>query len=78
MRDKKLRTEIAKAVIDELGGIKAVMQIFPDISQPAISFWKIRGLPVEKERYLRSTYPNLSIWSKYEFKAGLSPKLHTR
>lgn len=70
MRDKKLRTEIAKAVIDELGGIKNVNSIFPDLSQPSISFWKSRGIPVEKERYLRAVFPDLSVWKKYPFKAG--------
>ena len=70
MKNLSIRTEIAKRVIDELGGIKSVNGIFPDLSQPSISFWKIRGIPIEKERYLRVVFPELNVWKKYPFKAG--------
>lgn len=71
MKNKnEIRCLMGKAVIEELGGVKAVLQIFPDLSQPSISQWKIRGLPVDKERYLRVLRPDLQTWKDYEFKAG--------
>lgn len=73
MENKEIRIEMAKSVIAELGGYKAVRRIFPDISNAAICAWKARGLPVERERFLRATYPYLRIFSKYAFRCG-APK----
>lgn len=70
MKNLTVRKDIAIQVIDELGGIKNVNSIFPDLSQPSISFWKSRGIPVDKERYLRAVFPDLAVWKKYPFKAG--------
>lgn len=70
MKNLSIRTDIAKRVIDELGGIKSVNEIFPDLSQPSISFWKVRGIPIEKERYLRVVCPELDVWKQYPFKVG--------
>lgn len=67
MKDKETRKRIAALAIAELGGVKKVNAIFPDVSQASISFWKIRGIPVDKERFLRAAYPSLSVWKDYFF-----------
>lgn len=71
MKDQKIRIAMAIDVINEIGGVAAVNRLFPDVSRSSIHLWKLRGIPVDKERFLRSSYPHLKVWEKFSYRSGL-------
>lgn len=64
-RDPASKKVLAKKVLFELGGAKEVQKVFPDVSIASIYFWKSRGIPVDKERYLRAKFPDLLAWKDF-------------
>ena len=64
-RDPASKKDLAKKVLFELGGAKEVQKVFPDVSIASIYFWKSRGIPVDKERYLRAKFPELQAWKGF-------------
>lgn len=64
-RDLFSKKELAKKVLSELGGVKQVQKVIPDVSLASIYFWKSRGIPIDKERYLRAKFPDLQAWKEY-------------
>lgn len=50
------RTELARHVIDRLGGVSAVAKLC-GIKQPSVSGWKRHGIPQAREQYLRLLRP---------------------
>lgn len=68
--DIETRKQMAISLIDELGGTKKVSDLFPEITYEAVCMWRLRGLPIAKEKYLRLAFPYLSVWQKYKFGEG--------
>ena len=64
-RDPASKKDLAKKVLFELGGAKEAQKIFPDVSSASIYFWKSRGIPIDKERYLRAKFPELRVWKDF-------------
>ncbi len=74
MKDQRIRIEMAKEAIVELGGATEVNKLIPDVSRSSIHLWKLRGIPVDKERFLRASQPDLNVWKRYPYRCGLEPK----
>lgn len=64
-RDPASKKDLARKVLFELGGAKEIQKVFPDVSIASIYFWKSRGIPVDKERYLREKFPELQTWKDF-------------
>lgn len=54
--------DIARAVIDELGGTEKFKSL-TDYSEARISQFRSNGLPIWLEKYLRLKHPDLKAWS---------------
>ena len=52
---------LAKALIDELGGLTKVAGICK-ITAPSVFTWKIYGVPDARLMFLQLKYPNLNSW----------------
>jgi hypothetical protein len=52
----KYKSELARHVITQLGGVSAVARLC-GIKQPSVSGWKRHGIPQAREQYLRLLRP---------------------
>jgi hypothetical protein len=64
-RNPASKKDLAKKVLIELGGAKEAQKVFPDVSLASIYFWRSRGIPIDKERYLRAKFPELQAWKDF-------------
>ena len=64
-RNPASKKDLAKKVLIERGGAKEAQKVFPDVSLASIYFWRSRGIPIDKERYLRAKFPELQAWKDF-------------
>lgn len=65
--DKNFKnTKAISELLNELGGLSKVAEICK-IKPSSVFMWKVQGIPFSRVMYLQLAYPNLKVWSKYNF-----------
>ncbi len=65
--EKNIQKAEAVQLVKELGGICATAKK-SDVATSSVCYWIQHGIPLERERVLRTQFPNLRFWKKFDNK----------